>query len=70
MKGCFEQLRMFCGGWANAFANTTSVESDFNILKWEKNDFPTVNDEPDVGGHLSGQATPCCDGNSCFDWVQ
>jgi hypothetical protein len=24
---------------ANAFTNTTSVESDFSILKWEKDDF-------------------------------
>ena len=30
---------MFCSGLANAFANTTSVESDFSILKWEKDDF-------------------------------
>jgi hypothetical protein len=30
---------MFCGGLANAFANITSVESDFSILKWEKDDF-------------------------------
>jgi hypothetical protein len=27
------------GRVTNAFANTTSVESDFSILKWEKNDF-------------------------------
>jgi hypothetical protein len=39
MKGRFEHLRMFCGGLANAFANTTSVELDFSILKWEKYDF-------------------------------
>ena len=39
MKGCFEHLRMFCGGLANAFANTTNVESDFSIQKWEKYDF-------------------------------
>ena len=39
LKGCFEHLRIFCGGLANAFANTTSVESDFSILKWEKYDF-------------------------------
>ncbi len=39
MKGRFEHLQMFCGGLANAFANTTSVESDFSILKWEKDDF-------------------------------
>jgi hypothetical protein len=30
---------MFCGGLANAFANTTKVESDFSILKWKKKDF-------------------------------
>jgi hypothetical protein len=35
--GCFEALRSFCGGLASAFANTTSVESDFCILKWEMN---------------------------------
>ena len=30
---------MLCGGLGSAFANTASVESDFNILKWEKDDF-------------------------------
>jgi hypothetical protein len=30
---------MLCGGLANAFANTTSIESDFSIMKWGKNDF-------------------------------
>jgi hypothetical protein len=60
---------MFYGGLANAFANTTSIESDFNILKWEKYDFLTINDELDIGGHLSSQATSCCDGNSYSDWV-
>jgi hypothetical protein len=30
---------MFCGGLANAFTNTTSVELDFCILKWEEYDF-------------------------------
>lgn len=34
VKGC-DYLRGFCGGLATAFANTTSVESDFSILKWE-----------------------------------
>ncbi|RHY05403.1 hypothetical protein DYB36_006565 [Aphanomyces astaci] len=28
-------LRAFCGGLATIFPNTTSVESDFSILKWE-----------------------------------
>jgi hypothetical protein len=33
-----ERLRAFVGGLATAFANTTSVESDFSILKWEMDD--------------------------------
>ncbi|RHY86071.1 hypothetical protein DYB37_009856 [Aphanomyces astaci] len=35
----FSQLRRFCSGVASVFANTTSVESDFSILKWEKDEF-------------------------------
>jgi hypothetical protein len=33
--GRYEHLRSFCGGLATMFANTTPVESDFSILKWE-----------------------------------
>ncbi len=33
--GQFSHLRSFCGGLATVFANTTSVESNFSILKWE-----------------------------------
>jgi hypothetical protein len=33
--GRFECLRSFCGELATALANTTSVELDFSILKWE-----------------------------------
>jgi len=38
LKGRFMQLHQLCGGLAVAFPNTTSVESDFSIVKWEKND--------------------------------
>jgi hypothetical protein len=38
LKGCFMQLHQLCGGLVTAFPNTTSVESDFSIVKWEKND--------------------------------
>jgi hypothetical protein len=31
----YEHLRTFCNGLAIVFANMTSVESDFSILKWE-----------------------------------
>jgi hypothetical protein len=37
--GRFAHLRAFCGGLATVFANTTSVESDFSILKWEMDEF-------------------------------
>jgi hypothetical protein len=36
---CFGALWMFCGRLGSTFANTASIESDFNILKWEKDDF-------------------------------
>jgi hypothetical protein len=34
-------LRLFCGGLASAFTNTTCVESDFSILKCEKDAYRT-----------------------------
>jgi hypothetical protein len=34
-------LRLFCGGLASAFANRTCVESDFSILKCEKDAYRT-----------------------------
>jgi hypothetical protein len=37
LKGRFMQLCQLCGGLATMFPNTTSVESDFSIVKWEKN---------------------------------
>ncbi|CAK9258550.1 unnamed protein product [Sphagnum jensenii] len=40
--GRFEHLRSFCGGLATVFANTTSVESDYLILKWELDDNRTA----------------------------
>ena len=35
--GRIDCLRAFYGGLVTAFANTSSVESDFTILKWELN---------------------------------
>jgi len=35
----FYGLRIFAGGLGTIFANTTSVESDFSILNWEKDEF-------------------------------
>jgi hypothetical protein len=32
----FPSLRQFCGDLASAFPNTSTVESDFSILGWEK----------------------------------
>jgi hypothetical protein len=36
MDGRFQALRRFSSGLATSFPNTTSVESDFSVLKWEK----------------------------------
>ena len=38
LQGQFDHLRAFSGGQATALANTTPVESDFSILKRDKND--------------------------------
>jgi hypothetical protein len=35
--GRFKRMRSFCGGLATVLANTTSVESDFSILKMDVN---------------------------------
>jgi hypothetical protein len=34
----FTMLQKCCGGLASAFPNTATVESDFSIIGWEKND--------------------------------
>ncbi len=34
----FNRLCQFCGGLVTTFPNTTSIELDFPILKWEKDD--------------------------------
>ena len=39
VDGKFSMLRDLCGGIATAFANTVSVESDFSILGWEKDEY-------------------------------
>jgi hypothetical protein len=39
IDGKYSALRDFCGGIATAFANTASVESDFSILGWEKDEY-------------------------------
>jgi len=38
LKGRFMQLRQLCGGLVTMFPNMTFVESDFSIVKKEKND--------------------------------
>ena len=34
----FPLLEKFCGGLASVFPGTSSVESDFSVVKWEKDD--------------------------------
>jgi hypothetical protein len=38
LKGHFMQLHQLCGGLVTTFPNTTFIESNFSIVKWEKND--------------------------------
>ena len=38
VKGRFNRLETFCGGLATVFPGTSTVESDFSIVKWEKDD--------------------------------
>ncbi|KAH6564522.1 hypothetical protein BASA62_007859 [Batrachochytrium salamandrivorans] len=37
-NGRFPMLSLFCGGLASAFPNTSTVESDFSLLRYEKDD--------------------------------
>ena len=41
-QGRFKSLEMFCGGLATVFPGTSTIESDFSIMKWEKNDARTT----------------------------
>lgn len=41
ITGRFKQLEKFCGGLATVFPVTAQVESDFSVLKSEKDDFRT-----------------------------
>ena len=38
-NGRFDILRDFCGGIGTVFPNTATVESDFSILGWEKDEY-------------------------------
>ena len=40
-QGRFLRLREFCGGLASVFPGTANVESDFSVVKWEKDDSRT-----------------------------
>jgi len=37
-QGRFPLVQSFCGGLASAFPNTATVESDFSVIIWEKDD--------------------------------
>ena len=42
VHACFKQLENFCGGLATVFPGTANVESNFSILKWEKDNGRTA----------------------------
>jgi hypothetical protein len=37
--GRFPKLQEFCGGLASIFPNTSTVESDFSVIGWEKDEY-------------------------------
>ena len=39
--GRYDDLRDFCGGLSTAFPSTSTVESDFSLVKWEKDEYRT-----------------------------
>ena len=42
MQDRFPLLNQFIGGFGTVFPGTSTVESDFLILKWSKDDFSTA----------------------------
>ena len=48
-------LREFCGGLASAFPNTASVESDFSVINWEKDDNRTSLTDFSLEGVVCGE---------------
>lgn len=39
LSGRYETLQQFCGALATVFPNTASVESDFSVIGWERNEY-------------------------------
>ena len=39
--GRFKKLIKFCGGLTTVFPGTATVEADFSILRWERDDYRT-----------------------------
>ena len=37
----FPKLKRLCGGFASVFPGTSTVESDFSVIGWEKNEYRT-----------------------------
>ena len=38
----FQKLKRLCGGFASVFPRTSTVESDFSVIGWEKNEYRTA----------------------------
>jgi hypothetical protein len=48
----FSKLRQFCCGIATVFPGTSTVESDFNVINWEYDEFPGSLTESSLEGNL------------------
>ena len=38
----FQKLKRLCSGFASVFPGTSTVESDFSVIGWEKNEYQTA----------------------------
>lgn len=55
----FPNLQKFCGGLASAFPNTATVESDFSVIGWEKDECRTSLTDFSLEGILHAKQYQC-----------
>ena len=48
----FQKLKRLCGGFASVFPGTSTVESDFSVIGWEKNEYQAALTDFSLEGNL------------------
>ena len=46
------KLKRLCGGFASVFPGTSTVESDFSVIGWEKNEYQAALTDFSLEGNL------------------